>query len=620
MELSNKILSDITVYMKYAKYIPELNRRETWEELVTRNKHMHQKKYPDLTDQIENVYKLVYEKKILPSMRSLQFGGKSIEISPNRVYNCAYLPIDHIESFNEVMFLLLGGTGVGYSVQEHHVKKLEPVNKPYTKRTRRFLIGDSIEGWADSIKVLMKSYLGERRSSRVEFDYSDIRPKGAMLVTSGGKAPGPQPLKECIVKITGVLDSKEDGDTLSTIEVHDIVCHIADAVLAGGIRRAALISLFSADDDQMISCKSGNWWETNPQRGRANNSAVLMRHKITKEFFMDIWKRVELSNAGEPGIYFNNDKDWGTNPCCEIALRPYQFCNLCEVNASDIESQEDLNERVKAAAFIGTLQAGYTDFHYLREIWRETTVKDALIGVSMTGIGSGTVLGYDMKKAAQLVKRENARVAKAIGINPAARCTTVKPAGTTSLALGTSSGIHAWHNDYYVRRVRVGKNESIYKYLIDNHPELIEDEFFRPHDTAVISIPQKAPEGAILRDESPFDLLDRIKRVASEWVKPGHRKGSNTHNVSATVSLKADQWSYAGEWMWDNREHYNGLSVLPYDGGNYTQAPFEDISKSKYEYMLKSLTDIDLAKVLETEDNTDLTGELACAGGSCEIK
>jgi ribonucleoside-triphosphate reductase (thioredoxin) len=620
MELSNKILSDITVHMKYAKYRPELNRRETWEELVTRNKHMHQKKYPNLKDQIENVYKLVYEKKILPSMRSLQFGGKPIEISPNRVYNCAYLPIDHIESFNEVMFLLLGGTGVGYSVQEHHVKKLEPVNKPYTKRTRRFLIGDSIEGWADSIKVLMKSYLGERRSSRVEFDYSDIRPKGAMLVTSGGKAPGPQPLKECIVKITGVLDSKEDGDTLSTIEVHDIVCHIADAVLAGGIRRAALISLFSADDDQMISCKSGNWWETNPQRGRANNSAVLMRHKITKEFFMDIWKRVELSNAGEPGIYFNNDKDWGTNPCCEIALRPYQFCNLCEVNASDIESQEDLNERVKAAAFIGTLQAGYTDFHYLREIWRETTVKDALIGVSMTGIGSGTVLGYDMKKAAQLVKRENARVAKAIGINPAARCTTVKPAGTTSLALGTSSGIHAWHNDYYVRRVRVGKNESIYKYLIDNHPELIEDEFFRPHDTAVISIPQKAPEGAILRDESPFDLLDRIKRVASEWVKPGHRKGSNTHNVSATVSLKQAEWGYAGEWMWNNREHYNGLSVLPYDGGSYTQAPFEDISKSKYEYMLKSLTDIDLAKVLETEDNTDLAGELACAGGSCEIK
>ena len=619
MELSNKILSDITVYMKYAKYIPELNRRETWNELVTRNMNMHIKKYPELTDEIKKTYKLVYEKKVLPSMRSLQFGGKPIEISPNRVYNCAYLPIDHIESFNEIMFLLLGGTGVGYSVQDHHVKKLEPVNKPYTKRTRRFLIGDSIEGWADAIKVLMKSYLGEKRSSRIEFDYSDIRPKGAMLVTSGGKAPGPQPLKECIVKITGVLDSKEDGDMLSTLEVHDIVCHIADAVLAGGIRRAALISLFSADDEEMIAAKSGNWWETNPQRGRANNSAVLMRHKITKEFFMDLWKRVELSGAGEPGIYFNNDKDWGTNPCCEIALRPYQFCNLCEVNASDIESQEDLNNRVKAAAFIGTLQAGYTDFHYLRDVWRETTEKDALIGVSMTGIGSGTVLGYDMKKAAQVVKRENARLAKVIGINPAARCTTVKPAGTTSLALGTSSGIHAWHNDYYIRRIRVGKNESIYKYLVENHPLLVEDEFFRPHDTAVISIPQKAPEGSILRTESPFQLLERIKKVATEWVAPGHRKGSNTHNVSATVSLKAEEWETAGEWMWDNRKYYNGLSVLPFDGGTYTQAPFEDIDEGTYINKLQHLTDINLENVLESEDNTDLSGELACAGGACEI-
>ena len=620
MELSNEILSDITVHMKYAKYIPELNRRESWDDLVTRNKNMHIKKYPKLKENIEEVYRLVYDKKILPSMRSLQFGGKPIEISPNRVYNCAYLPIDHIESFNEVMFLLLGGTGVGYSVQQHHVSKLEPVNKPYSKRTRRFLVGDSIEGWADAIKVLMKSYMGDKRQSTVDFDFSDIRPKGAQLVTSGGKAPGPQPLKECILKITGILNSKESGDVLSTIEVHDIVCHIADAVLAGGIRRAALISLFSADDDEMISCKSGNWWETNPQRGRANNSACLMRHKITKEFFMDLWKRVELSNAGEPGIYFNNDKDWGTNPCCEIALRPYQFCNLCEVNASDIESQEDLNARVKAAAFIGTLQAGYTNFHYLRDVWKETTEKDALIGVSMTGIGSGVVLGYDMTKAADVVKRENSRVAKFIGINPAARCTTVKPAGTTSLTLGTSSGIHAWHNDYYVRRVRVGKNESIYNYLVNNHPELIEDEYFRPHDTAVISIPQKAPQGAIMRDESPFELLERVKKVATEWVKPGHRKGSNTHNVSATISLKADQWNFAGEWMWNNREHYNGLSVLPYDGGTYTQAPFEDISKSTYEYMMKSLTEIDLTNVHESEDNTDLAGELACAGGACEIK
>jgi ribonucleoside-diphosphate reductase alpha chain len=237
----------------------------------------------------------------------------------------------------------------------------------------------------------------------------------------------------------------------------------------------------------------------------------------------------------------------------------------------------------------------------------------------MTGIGSGTVLGYDMQKAASLVKRENVRVAKLIGINSAARCTTVKPAGTTSLALGTSSGIHAWHNDYYLRRIRVGKNESIYKYLFENHPMLVEDEFFRPHDTAVISVPQKAPEGSILRTESPFKLLERIKKVATEWVMPGHRKGSNTHNVSATVSLKPEEWEDAGKWMWDNRKHYNGLSVLPFDGGTYTQAPFEDIDEGTYINRLQHLKDINLENVTETEDNTDLSGELACAGGSCEI-
>ena len=618
MDISQKILSDITVHMKYAKFIPELNRRETWEELVTRNKEMHQKKYPQIKDEIEEVYKMVYDKKVLPSMRSLQFGGKPIEISPNRVYNCAYLPIDHTDAFAETMFLLLGGTGVGFSVQKHHVDKLPEIKKPNPTRARRYLIGDSIEGWADAIKVLIESYMGSKSSTPV-FDYSDIRHKGALLVTSGGKAPGPQPLKDCIHNITKVLDAKENGDKLSPIETHDIVCHIADAVLAGGIRRAALISLFSADDDEMISCKSGNWWESNPQRGRANNSAVLLRHKVTQDYFMDLWKRIELSGAGEPGIYLSNDKDWGTNPCCEIGLRPYQFCNLCEVNASDIESQEDFEQRVKAATFIGTLQAGYTDFHYLRDVWKRTTEKDALIGIGMTGIGSGVVLGYDMKAAAEAVKQENERVANLIGINKAARTTTVKPSGTSSLVLGTSSGIHAWHNDYYLRRIRVGKNEAIYSYLAINHPELVEDEYFRPHDTAVITIPQKAPEGSILRYESVFQMLERVKKVSQEWIKFGHRSGQNTHNVSATVSIKEDEWDLVGDWMWKNRKFYNGLSVLPYNGGTYTQAPFTDCTQDEFEKLVKTLSDVDLTKVIELQDNTDLRGELACANGSCEI-
>ena len=619
MNKSNRILSDITVFMKYAKYIPETKRRETWDQLVFRNESMHIKKFPNLEKEIRSAYEDVYSKNILPSMRSLQFGGKPIEISPNRVYNCAYLPVESVTAFSETMFLLLGGTGVGYSVQKHHVAKLPSITVPFEKRTRRFLVMDSIEGWADAIKILMKSYLGNKRSSRIEFDYSDIRPKGARLITSGGKAPGPQPLKEAIVKITGIMDSLKDGDYLSTVQAHDVICHIADSVLAGGIRRAALISLFSSDDIAMIACKSGDWWEQNPQRGRANNSAVLMRDKLTKGYFMDLWKRIELSGSGEPGFYLSNDKDWGTNPCCEIALRPYQFCNLCEVNGSDLDTQEEFDRRVTNAALIGTIQASYTSFHYLRDIWRETTEKDALIGVSITGIGSGKVLKLDMDKAALLVKAENKRVAKLIGINPSARSTTVKPAGTTSLTLGTSSGIHAWHNDYYVRRIRVGKNESMYKFLATNHPELIEDEYFRPHDTAVISIPQRAPKGSMLRTEHPIELLERVKFVSEMWVKPGHGNGKNTHNISATVSIKEDEWDIIGEWMWDNKEFYNGLSVLPYNGGTYVQAPFEDIAKEKYYEMMETLQLVDIAKIEEDDDETDLSGELACAGGACEI-
>ena len=618
MEIASKILSDITVYMKYARFLPEKYRRETYKELVTRNMKMHIKKFPALEEEIKEAYQLVYDKKVLPSMRSMQFGGKPIEVAPNRIFNCAYMPIDDARAFGEIMFLLLGGTGVGYSVQTHHVEKLPEIVKPSGKRTYRYLVGDSIEGWADAVKALVLSYF--RGTSKLRFDFSDIRPKGSRLVTSGGKAPGPQPLKECLVKLEGILETKENGDKLRPIEVHDMICYIADAVLAGGIRRAALISLFSADDDEMVSAKAGSWWEKNPQRGRANNSIVLMRHIVTEDFFKDLWKRVRASGAGEPGFYFTYDKDWGTNPCCEIALRPFQFCNLTEVNVSDVDDQEELNARVKAAAFIGTLQASYTDFHYLRAAWKRATEKDALIGVSMTGIASGKVLDLDTRMAASIVKDENARVAGLIGINPAARTTCIKPAGTTSLTLGTSSGIHAWHAPHYIRRIRVGKNEAIYQHLNQIHPELVEDEYFRPHDTAVIQVPQKAPEGSILRSESALELLERVKQFSTHWIKRGHRKGQNTHNVSATVTIKEDEWDEVGEWMWENRKFYNGLSVLPHDGGTYVQAPFEECDEETYNNMMQSLEEVDLSHIIEMQDDTDLQGELACAGGSCEIK
>ncbi len=614
-----QILSDITVHMKYARFLPDKERRETWDEIVTRNQDMHIKTYPQLRDEINEIYKnYVRTRKVLPSMRSMQFGGKPVEISPNRVYNCAYMPIDSYIAFSESMFLLLGGTGVGYSVQRHHIEQLPEIRQPNDSRQRRYLINDSIEGWADAVKVLMECYMGIKKDSP-KFDYSDIRPKGSLLKTSGGKAPGPQPLRECLVKVEGILQNMPNGSKLEPIQAHDIMCHLADAVLAGGIRRAAMISLFSADDSKMLACKAGEWYVNNPQRGRANNSAVLLRHRIDKEFFMQVWERIQLSGSGEPGIYFSNDKDWGTNPCCEIALRPFQFCNLTEVNASTVEGQKDLVDRVKAAAVLGTLQAGYTDFHYLRDIWRKTTEKDSLLGVSMTGIASNIVEKLDIESASLQAKLENHRIAKLIGINQASRITCVKPAGTTSLVLGTSSGIHAWHDNYYIRRVRVGKNEAIYQYLLANHPELVEDEYFNPDEQAVISIPQKSPNGATTRDESVFDLLERVKQFSIRWVRNGHVDGMNTHNVSATISIKDDEWDDVAEWMWFNRHYYNGLSVLPYDGGTYKQAPFETITKKQYDEMYGLLGSIDLTKVIESEDNTDLSGELACAGGLCEI-
>ena len=615
MDISQKILSEITVYMKYARYLPTAQRRETWEEMVLRNRNMHIENFPELTSEIENAYKLVYDKKVLPSMRSLQFAGAAIKQTPSRIYNCAYLPIDDYRAFSEVMFLLLGGTGVGYSVQRHHVESLPSITVP-TKR-RRYLVGDSIEGWADCIKMLMKAYFCGRPEP--EFDFSGVRAKGVMLVTSGGKAPGPEPLKDCVHNIKRILDRKDNGDQLSTLEVHDIVCWIADAVLSGGIRRSATISLFSIDDQEMLQCKFGDWWETEPQRARANNSAVVVRHRVKKKDFFAIWEKVKESGAGEPGVYFTNDSEWGTNPCAEIALRPFQFCNLCEVNVSDVETQQELNDRVVAATLIGTLQAAYTNFHYLRDVWRRTTEKDALLGVGMTGIGSGRVQQFDLEATSKLAVETNKYYATEIGVKPAARITTVKPSGTTSCVLGTSSGVHAWHNDYYIRRIRVGKNEAIYTYLTIRHPELVEDDFFKPETQAVISIPQRAPDDGILRHETSLELLERVKDIYNRWIVPGHRQGNNTHNVSCTVSVREEEWEEVGKWMWQNREYYNGIAVLPYFGGNYKQAPFEDIDEETFEGMFIKLKEVDLSNVVEIIDNTNLTGELACAGNNCEI-
>jgi ribonucleoside-diphosphate reductase alpha chain len=614
--VASEILSDITIFNKYAKYLPELARRETWNEICDRNKAMHTRKYPYLETEIAFVYeRFVEPKKVLPSMRSLQFGGVPIELANNRIFNCAYMAARDPAVFSEAMFLLLGGTGLGYSVQRHHVSQL-PIIQGVKARTRRFLVGDSIEGWADAVKVLFKAYF--QGKSDPLFDYSDIRRKGARLITSGGKAPGPEPLRLCIEHVRSVLNGAV-GRKLTPIEVHDILCYIADAVLSGGIRRAALISLFDYDDMDMLHAKSGDWYIANPQRGRANNSVVLLRDTTTIDQFLAVWKKIQLSGAGEPGIFWTNDRDMGTNPCAEISLNDCQMCNLTEINVSDVEDQGDLNERAAAASFLGTLQAGYTDFHYLRPEWADITEKEALIGVGQTGIGSGTVLRLDLTEAAEVVVTENSRVAALIGINEAARTTTIKPSGTSSLVVGSSSGVHAWHNDFYIRRMRVGKNEAMYEYMITNFPELIEDCAFKPHLEAVMSFPQRAPVGAILRTENPIDTLERVAEFNEEWVQPGHRYGKNFHNVSCTISVKEDEWVPVGQWMWRNRSIYTGISVLPYDGGSYVQAPFEDCTEEEFNRLSKFLHNIDLSQVLEVEDHTNLNDQVACGADGCAV-
>jgi ribonucleoside-diphosphate reductase alpha chain len=616
MELNHEILSEIVVWSKYAKYSQTQQRRETWKEIIDRNVDMHVRKFPQLEKEIKKAYSYVYKKEILPSMRSLQFAGKPIEVNNARLFNCSYLHIDDYRAFNETMFLLLSGTGVGYSVSRNHIDRLPAILKP--KKHRRFLIPDNIEGWADAVKVLMKSYFG-LSTWKPTFDFRSIRAKGEILITSGGVAPGPEPLKICLLQIESILNRKQDGEKLTSLECHDILCHIANAVLAGGIRRSAMIALFDYDDEDMLTCKFGKWYETNPQRGRANNSAKLLRGKIDKSQFLDLWKKVEASNSGEPGFFFTNDLELGTNPCAEISLNSFQFCNLVEINASDLKDQHDFEERTAAAAFIGTLQASYTDFHYLRPEWKEVTEREALLGIGMTGVASGAVLSLDMPEAAEVAYRVNRSTADEIGINPSARITTIKPSGTSSIVLGCSSGVHPWHSEYYIRRMKVGKSEALYTYLLINHPELLEDSIYTSAE-AYVCVPIAAPKGSITRhSESAIQFLERVKLLHEKWIKPGHVYGENTHNVSASVTMKPNEWGIVGEWLWENQNHYNGLSFMPEDLGSYKQTPFEDTDEATYLELSKGLSKINVANIVEINDNTNLMGEQACSGGGCEI-
>ncbi|MCA1807663.1 MAG: recombinase, partial [Actinobacteria bacterium] len=470
--------------------------------------------YKRLIPYIDEAYRAVLDKKVLPSMRSGQFAGEANRRNHTRGYNCSAMSVSNPAFFRELMFLLMSGTGVGYSVQRVHTDRLPDLTQPGPDR--RYVIQDSIIGWSDAVDQLAQAFF--YGAPYPIFDFVEIRPEGELLKVSGGRAPGPEPLRKSLELVAGKFwEALKRSERLEPIDAHDISCYVAEAVLSGGIRRSAMISLFSPDDAAMLKAKDGAWWEVCPQRAYANNSAVLLRGR-DDHHFDSVFDHARDSGSGEPGVYWTDDNvNYLTNPCGEINLRDMQFCNLTTINVGDVTNQADLNARTRATTILGTLQAAYTDFHYLRPEWRANTEEEALLGVSMTGIAAGAVLNLDVRQAARVAVEVNAEVAEIIGINPAARVTTVKPEGSGSLVLGTSSGIHAWFDDYYIRRMRFNKGEPIAQYLVEHlpytpemnesDPEIVEDDFTNPNQI-ILSIPVKAPDGAITREEGAISLLE----------------------------------------------------------------------------------------------------------------
>jgi ribonucleotide reductase class II len=932
MNLSDKLLSEVVSHKSYAKFNPILNRRELLSETINRNLNMHLEKFPFLSSDILKSFKQIHELKVMPSMRSMQFGGEQILKNNTKLFNCSFANANYERVFAEALYVLLCGTGFGFSCQTHHVGRLPTIKLPSDEGV--FIVHDSIAGWAEALDRLMSSYFN--RGLRPIFNFNSMRVKGTRL-SSGAKTPGFEPLQTLLVKIESKLKAAI-GRKLTSLEVHDIMCIIADGVLSGGIRRAALISLFSYDDEAMLKCKQGSWWEKHPHRARSNNSAVLLRDTITEKEFNSVFDECIKSNSGEPGFMFSNSSELGANPCVsgdteiltkegyeridylvdqeveiwngfewskvipkvtghnqemltitfndgrsltctkyhnfhiaknysgdvslvkakdlevgmklikhefpvlsegpeledaytqgfvsaegmelnrtlyiykpkemcierlqnkrytrweegnnrfriildkmpisksmvptnyslksklnwlaglfdgdgtelkegglqivsvnkeflknlqkllstlgvqcklvpaakagmksmsnhrggnseyycqdayrvcvgavqmqslkslgmkcerllfnktpqrdasqfisitditeseiadtvycfnepkrhlgifngiitgqclEISLNSNQFCNLTSVNLTGVTTKKDLHNRVYSAALLGTLQATYTDFPYLNPNWRKVTEEESLLGVSFTGIADNTFITPSLlAESAKLVLDVNEKYAKKLGINIAARATCVKPEGSASCVVGSSSGIHARHADYYLRRVRINKDDSLAKYLAMTIPELVEDDLFSSTGV-VVTIPQESPKGAVTRHtESAETLFNRIMTYNRNWVAQGHRYGANQHNVSCTISYKPEEIDFLRKALWDNRADYSGISLLPFDGGTYKQAPFEDCTKEDFTRYYNMTKDIDLTKVIEMDDNTNHTEILACAGGVCEI-
>lgn len=607
--MSTDQLSAYTFNTKYARYNKELKRRETFEEAVDRVMKMHREKYKDkgITDDLDFVTAAIKEKLVLGSQRALQFAGVPIVKTNAKIFNCSASYCDRVRFFQENMWMLLCGCGVGFSVQKHHVEKLPTVVKRSDQHVT-YVADDSIEGWADCVGVLMSSYFSadqtfpEYAGKTVEFDLSKIRPEGAPI-TGGSKAPGPEPLRRSLGLIENMLElhiaTKGDDTKLSPIECYDIIMHSSDAVLAGGVRRSATICLFSKDDEEMLNAKTGNWFQENPQRSRSNNSALLLRNSTSREEFLKCMEAVK--EFGEPGFVWADSTEILYNPCCEIGLYPvdittgesgWQTCNLTEINMKLCTTEEKFFEACKASAILGTLQAGYNEFKYLGKTTENICRREALLGCSMTGMCDSPDVAFNadtQRKGASIIRSENERIAALIGINPAARTTCVKPAGSTSCVLGTSSGIHPHHASRYFRRVQTNKNEAPAEYFKLHNPLAVEKSLWNPNGTdLVITFCVETPEEAINKAEvRATDLLRKVKLTQNNWVAAGKNPALCTapfidHNVSNTISVKPEEWEKVSKYIYDNRASFAGISLLPSGGDlDFKQAPFVEVWTSE---------------------------------------
>jgi len=614
---------------RYARWLEGEGRRETWGETVDR--YVDNIMVPKMGDDsyTKSLRDAILNLEVMPSMRALMTAGPALDRDNTAGYNCSYLPVDDPKSFDEAMFILLCGTGVGFSVERQYVKKLPDVPDNLFQSDTTVIVKDSKEGWAKSLRqVIALLYSGEIP----QWDVSKVRPAGAKLKTFGGRASGPAPLVDLFNFVIRVFANAK-GRKLSSIECHDIMCKIGEVVVVGGVRRSAMISLSNLSDDRMRHAKSGSWWENDPQRALANNS-VSYTEKPDAVSFMREWMSLVESGSGERGIFNRQasiaqskkngrrdpNHEFGTNPCSEIILRPYQFCNLTEVVVRATDTVDTLERKVRMATILGTIQSSYTKFPYLRKVWQNNTEEERLLGVSLTGIMDNplmTTANNGLEKTLEHLKTiavaTNAEWAERLGIPASTAITCVKPSGTVSQLVDSSSGIHARHSEYYIRTVRGDNKDPLTQFMKDqgipNEPDV-----FKPDQTTVFSFPMKAPAGATVT--SDLSAIDQLKM----WL--AYQRSWCEHKPSVTINVKSDEWFSVGAFVYENFDEMSGVSFLPYNEHTYQQAPYQEVGKSDYEMLLSCMPDsIDWSKLseYEVEDNTAGSQTLACSGDSCEI-